>query len=127
MGTLKNSILSFIIVLISLSCSNYKKVNNFNNKTNAWKKDSLGCLNIRNKQLSEYIIIKNNLYGKTSRKFYKNFGKPNNTKETNKGFIVEYYFNSSCHEIIDNDERDYCTAQYYFYDNKFNRVLYRCF
>lgn len=65
-------------------------------KSNDWKMDSLGCLRLRCKNLSELMILENDLEKKRIKEFYKVFGRPNKQKVVNNETILMYYYGSMC-------------------------------
>jgi len=132
MGRLKNNTILFFLVIIIFACANKnhysKKTNNYETvEINGWKRDSLGCLNVRNKKLSEDLLDKYYLRKNSFNDFKKVFGKPNKINKNKDEIILEYYFDSSCHKIYDESERDYCIAQYYFESDVLKNVLYMCY
>lgn len=63
-----------------------------------WRKDSIGCLHIRNEKLAVQLIEDLDLVGKDTNEFKKIFGLPNEMQYFQGGCYLGYYFESTCND-----------------------------
>ena len=105
-----------------LSCSPTKEVE-YDNLTKNWKKDSLGCLNLRSKFYSDSINKKIIFKNKSESFITLYLGKSNKREVRGEYKYYIYYFNTKCNvnnRIIDSVDK--CYLQYRI-NSKTRKVL----
>lgn len=83
-----------------------------------WKKDSLGCLKLRDQIMAKCLVQNLEIKGKTEREVIHLLGNPNRTKikrvflaseqEENDFIHLEYYFDVQCNERGELENSDRC-------------------
>ena len=111
MEVLNKRILIIIFTIILFSCKSRKK-DNHSNITQSWKKDSLGCMNLRNKNYSDKINKKINFIAKSEKYLIKKLGKYNKVIINDKYKFYLYYYGTSCQNNKIIDSVDYCYLEY---------------
>ena len=94
---------------------------------NDWQKDGCGCLHLRTLKLADFLIVTNNLLGKSTKEFMKIFGPPNrreNEYEQQQTFI--YYLNSVCKEGIKIEGADECWVEFIFKNDELMEIPITC-
>lgn len=125
-------ILILIVSIFFNSCSNKPKEvslnqdNKIDSLTIGWQKDSLGCDNFRNKDVSERIIKEFKLEKSDEKIFLNTFGKPNKTIKRNNFKIICYYFNSMCFNSQNVEDSDYCVVEFTFKESNLVKRNYIC-
>ena len=127
-----NKLLIILISLTFLSCNGQetnkrKEVEKqSNNHKNNWKRDSKGCLKLRNKKLADSLIKKYDLEQKTIEEFKQVFGDPNDKKIMDTQNILIYYFDCICKDDVIVKDSDKCYAEFYFKNEKLVDKIYIC-
>jgi hypothetical protein len=118
----KNYLIIFLITIF-ISCNSTKTDNN--RLTENWKKDSLGCMNIRNKQYSDLINKRITFKNMPESFLIKYLGKSNKIENDDNYRYYIYYFNTQCvnNRIIDTVEK--CYLQYRINLKTLNIVDYK--
>ena len=95
-----NLFLYTLVVLISSSCNNNTERRNFENNNDSlvsiWKKDSMGCLHLRNFEMAEKIFSQYKLKDKSPEYITKLLGNPNKIVKTSSETRYIFFYNSSC-------------------------------
>lgn len=89
----------------------------------AWRKDSLGCLHIRNYELSTVLEKKYDLTHKGVDEIMTILGKPNKTIRENKELVLRFYCNTCCDHGKLKEECDYSWVDFTFPDSAVNRCI----
>ena len=81
---------------------------------NEWKKDSIGCLKLRNQEKGRAILrfLRKGIVSKEV--LYKNFGKPNKKEKTSDyECILTYNYDCLCSDKGKKRNADYCFVSFY--------------
>ncbi|MBV8325309.1 hypothetical protein [Chryseobacterium sp.] len=86
--------------------------------SSTWMRDSLGCLQERNFDMAERLLLENTLENSSTEKFKTIFGKPNEINQDRNHTSFTYYVQSICsHHSIQKDS-DKCFIVFTFKNNK---------
>lgn len=107
----KNTLFFSLITTMFFSC-NFNQNDKLLELTENWRKDTLGCMNLRNKQYSDNINKEINFKGKSEIYLIKYLGKSNKVKANSKYKYLVYYFDTRCENNIIVDSIDQCHLQY---------------
>ena len=91
-----------------------------------WVKDSIGCKQLRTKELATKLIDGNRLMHDTKERFLKVFQAPNETAQTKDEEVLKYYFNTMCEKgkLVPNSDK--CYANFYFKSNNLVEMHFVC-
>ena len=81
-----------------------------------WRKDSLGCIELRSEAAARTLYYRYKLKDKTSNEIIDVLGPPNKMLDNGAGLWLEYYFGTTCSgdKLIDSIE--YCQASLFYID-----------
>ena len=91
-----------------------------------WKKDSIGCLNLRTKAGFEYLNAIMILKDKSLSDISVLLGSPNEIEKSDGSTTLIYWYNSICgnNRIIENT--DYCWVELFFKKDTLSDVSFNC-
>ena len=126
-----------IVLIINNSCSmrtdtkfelGEEVSNNVKNIITEWKRDSSGCLNLRNKEKGELLVDSLNLMMKKRNEIENIIGKPNKILYGDEKEIIRYFFNSGCtpDRTLMLDSVDYCMMDIMFKNDSIIDISYTC-
>jgi len=91
-----------------------------------WVQDSVGCKQLRNKDLASRLVKDNNLMHDTKERFLEVFQAPNEKTNSEDAEILKYYFNTRCENGKLAPNSDKCYANFYFKSNKLVEIHFVC-
>lgn len=103
--------LSLSIIATFFSCNLNQKDTIFEYTEN-WRKDSLGCIGLRNKQYSDSINYKIEFKDKSEKKLIKYLGNYDKSLSNDKYKYAIYFFDTRCNNNTVIDSIDHCFLQY---------------
>lgn len=112
METLNKNILFFSLIMAMFFSCDFNQKDTLLELTENWRKDTLGCMNLRSKQYSDSINEKINFKNKPETYLIKYLGKSNKVKVSDKYKYFVYYFDTKCENNILVDSIDQCYLQY---------------
>jgi hypothetical protein len=123
------SIISALMLLFHSGCSSSsnKQKNSINTALSLkWVQDSVGCKQLRSKELATQLIKDNHLMNDTKERFLEVFQAPNEKDNTKDVEILKYYFNTMCENGKLAPNSDKCYASFYFKSNKLVEMHFVC-
>lgn len=112
------------LAIFFLGCQQHKTPKTYFDSN--WVKDSIGCLNLRTKELATKLINSNNLLHDTKTKFLDIFKSPNKI-ETIRGIeILTYFMGNFCEAGKPIENTDKCYAKFYFKNNRLSDTSFSC-
>jgi len=119
----------FCTVLIIYSCnintSNYS-AGKGDVASLLWAKDSLGCLNYRNKEIGERLIEQYSIINGSAQRLLKIFGKPNSIDSNGNHKRYIYLYGQICADGKVIKESDSCWVEFDVVDDKVIEVTFGC-
>lgn len=111
METLYKNALCISITILCFSCNSVKKDILFDYTEN-WRKDSLGCKNLRNKKYSDSINDRIDFKNKNEMNLINYLGNYDKSTSNEKYKYLIYFFDTKCHNNAIIDSVDHCYLQY---------------
>ncbi len=121
MEILSKYVLCTSLVILFFSCTSVQN-DIFFDYTKNWRKDALGCMNLRSKEYSDSINDKFNFINKREKNLIKYLGKSDRIRSNENYRYLIYYFGTNCHNGAIIDTVDHCYLQYRI-NLKSNKVL----
>lgn len=120
-SVMKRNTIVLLFVFFAIACSSTKVENQSVSVDDTldiylanWRKDSLGCLQLRSKKASYFLIEKMDLIEKTENQVVSILGTPNTIYCDGEKVRLKYYFGSLCDNGLINDSADFCWVEYVF-------------
>ena len=111
--------LFLIAILFLTGCNKQEKQEvKISEDSSIWMKDSLGCMQKRDFDMAERLLLENTLENSSTEKFKTIFGKPNEINQDKSFTTFTYYIQSVCNHNSIQKDSDKCFIVFTFKNNK---------